>query len=73
MALQDIIWDESQGELNWDYAIYDVVEVETPQDRIAFGAISNQHIPKCRIKKRRFSSNLLTWQSRDELKRLSNK
>ena len=43
--------DESQGELNWDYAIYDVVEFETPQDRIAFGAISNQHIPKSGLTK----------------------
>ena len=43
--------DEAQEDLGWDYAIYDVVKFETPQDRIAFGAISNQHIPKSGLTK----------------------
>ncbi len=37
--------NKAQGLLGWDYAIYDVVEIKRPRDRIAFGAISNQHKP----------------------------
>ena len=43
--------DKAQEELGWDYAIYDVVEFETPQDRIAFGATSNHHTPKACLTK----------------------
>ena len=43
--------DKAQEELGWDYAIYDVVKFKTPQDRIAFGATSNQHTPKACLTK----------------------
>jgi hypothetical protein len=37
--------NKAQDNLGWDYAIYDVVEFETPRARLVFGGTSNHHNP----------------------------
>jgi len=37
--------DKAQSNLNWDYAIYDVVEFLSPKARLTFGFTSNHHLP----------------------------
>jgi hypothetical protein len=43
--------DRAQHNLGWEYAIYDVVEFETPLARLTFGFTSNHHKPAQRLTK----------------------
>jgi len=37
--------NKAQSNLNWDYALYDVVEFVSPKARLTFGFTSNHHLP----------------------------